>query len=61
MLMMKNTKATGSAISSSPHLGRKHQGQDGDPAHGISSGRIPGTCSEASWLTGRSLLLCVGD
>ncbi len=35
-----------------PDLGREHQRQDRHPVHGISPGRMPGTCSDGSWLTG---------
>src|SRR5262245_40676434 len=35
-----------------PDFRREHEGQDRRPAHGSSPGWIPGTCSDASWLTG---------
>ncbi len=46
MLMMKNTKATGSAASSSPTLDVNISVRMDAPAHGVA---LPAGCPEHAW------------
>ena len=60
MLMMKKTKATGSAVSSSPTLDANITRQHGAPTHGSSPGWMPGTCSDGI-MADRRRRVGVGD